>query len=70
LVPVWDLLTNWATDKNESKIVRVNSIQGLFKLSKQNHELSHDFDLTLSKIKREKLPSLNARIKKLGNKNR
>jgi len=70
LVSVWELLKNWATNKNESKIVRVNSIQGLFNLSKRNNELSHEFDLTLSKIKRENIPSLNARIKKLRDKNR
>ena len=70
LVSAWDLLTNWASDKNESKIVRVNSIQGLFNLSKQNFKLSHDFDLTLAKIKRENIPSLNARIKKLRDKSR
>ena len=66
----WDLLTKWATDKKESKIVRVNSIQGLFNLLQQNHELSQDFNLTLSEIEKEKIPSLNARIKKLQNASR
>lgn len=66
----WDLLTKWATDKKESKIVRVNSIQGLFNLFQQNHELSQDFNLTLSEIEKEKIPSLNARIKKLQNASR
>ncbi len=66
----WDLLTKWATNKKESKIVRVNSIQGLFNLLQQNHELSQDFNLTLSEIEKEKIPSLNARIKKLQNASR
>ena len=66
----WDLLTKWATDKKESKIVRVNSIQGLLNLLQQNHELSQDFNLTLSEIEKEKIPSLNARIKKLQNASR
>ncbi len=66
----WDLLTKWATDKKESKIVKVNSIQGLFNLLRQNHELSQDFNLTLSEIEKEKIPSLNARIKKLQNASR
>ena len=60
----WDILTKWATDKKESKIVRVNSIQGLFDLLQQNPELSQDFNLTLSEIEEEKIPSLNARIKR------
>ena len=33
---VWQTLINWATDKNESKIVRVNSIQSLSNLLPQN----------------------------------
>jgi hypothetical protein len=63
----WDLLTKWATDRKESKIVRVNSIQGLFNLLQQNPELSQDFNLTLSEIEKEEIASLNARIRKLQN---
>lgn len=66
----WDLLTKWASDRKESKIVRVNSIQGLFNLLEQNPELSHDFNLTLSEIGKENVASLNARIKKLQNASR
>ena len=61
----WDLLTKWATDKNESKIVRVNSVQGLFNLLQQNQALLDEFNRTLSEIKKENIASLNARIKKL-----
>lgn len=61
----WNLLTNWATDKSESKIVRVNSIQGLFNLLQQNSELSQDFGLTISENENERIPSINARIRKL-----
>lgn len=64
---IWALLTKWATDRKESKIVRVNSIQGLFNLLQQNPDLSQDFNLTLSEIEKEKIASLNARIKKLQN---
>lgn len=64
---IWDIFTKWARDKKESKIVRVNSIQGLFNLLKQNQELSRDFSLTLTEIMKENIPSLNARIKKLKN---
>jgi hypothetical protein len=61
----WAILTQWATNTNESKIVRVNAIQGLFNLSQQNHELSQDFNATLAEIGKEKIPSINARIRKL-----
>jgi hypothetical protein len=29
---VWKILSHWAMDKKESKIVRVNSLQGLYEL--------------------------------------
>ena len=67
---VWQTLTNWAIDKQESKIVRVNSIQGLSNLLKQNPELTKDFSLTLSEIEKERIPSISARIKKLKNASR
>lgn len=60
-------LTQWAMDRNESKIVRVNSVQGLFNLIQRRPELSHDFKLIISEIEKEKIPSLNARIKKVRN---
>jgi hypothetical protein len=64
---VWQILSDWATDKKESKIVRVNSLQGLFDLSTQNRELEQDFRFTLSAIEKESIPSLNARIRELTN---
>jgi hypothetical protein len=64
---VWHLLTTWATDKKESKIVRVNSMQGLSNLLTERMELKPDFDLTIMKIEKENIPSINARIKKLKN---
>ena len=62
---VWQLLSGWAKNKNESKIVRVNSLQGLFCLRNYNDDYKHEFDLTLVEIEREDIPSLNARIRKL-----
>jgi hypothetical protein len=62
---IWQTLTKWASDKKESKIVRVNSIQGLSNLLKQKPELMPDFNLTLTEIEKDKIPSINARIKKL-----
>jgi hypothetical protein len=64
---IWQTLTGWASDKKESKIVRVNSIQGLFNLLQTRQELKQDFNLTISQTEKENIPSLNARIKKLKN---
>jgi hypothetical protein len=65
LEEIWQILLAWATNKVESKIVRVNSLQALFNLLTLNKELEHHFSSTLSKIEKENIPSLNARIKKL-----
>ena len=62
---VWQILTDWANNKKESKIVRVNSMQGLFNLLQTNQELKQDFNLTLNRIEKENIPSINARIKKI-----
>ena len=64
---VWQILTDWANNKKASKIVRVNSMQGLFNLLQTNQELKQDFNLTLNRIENENIPSINARIKKLKN---
>jgi len=64
---VWQLLTEWATDKKESKIVRVNSVQSLFDLYKTNKDLKQDFNLTIDELVKENIPSLNARIRKIKN---
>ena len=61
----WNTLSNWAMDIANSRIVRVNSIQGLFEMMKQKGELEKDFSLTLSELEKEDIPSINARIRKL-----
>lgn len=61
----WNTLSNWAKDITNSRIVRVNSIQGLFEMMKQKGELEKDFSLTLSELEKENIPSVNARIRKL-----
>ncbi len=68
LTKAWKLLTNWALDKNNSRIVRVNSIQGLFEMLKENNELTQDFALTLTELEKEDIPSINARIRSIKNK--
>lgn len=61
----WNILTAWAKDRSNSRIVRVNSIQGLFNLCLQNIALKPELILLLSELKEENIPSINARIKKL-----
>jgi hypothetical protein len=61
----WDLLTIWARDKENSRIVRVNSIQGLFEMTKNKIEFANDFRLTLLDVGKENIPSINARIRNI-----
>jgi uncharacterized protein with von Willebrand factor type A (vWA) domain len=62
---VWEILSNWALDYKESRIVRVNSIQALFDLSQQVPELREDYELIITQLEREDVPSIRARIRKL-----
>ena len=52
---VWQILTDWANNKKASKIVRVNSMQGLFNLLQTNQELKQDFNLTINRIEKENI---------------
>ena len=61
----WSILTNWAKDKKNSRILRVNSIQGLFELLSLNGDLIRDFKLTLTEVEKENIPSINARIRRI-----
>lgn len=61
----WQILSTWAIDRNESRIVRVNSVQGLFELSERMKKGRSDFDNLMDRIEKEKIPSINARIRKL-----
>lgn len=65
LKEAWAILTYWAKNPNESKIVRVNSLQALFDLSRPYPELRADFEKTLHGMEHEPIPSIQARIKKL-----
>ena len=65
LKDVWNKFAYWALNKTESKIVRVNAIQGLFDLSKVNRELKDDFEKIISGVEHEMIPSIQARIRKL-----
>src|SRR5689334_4277556 len=56
----WVTLSGWASDQDESRIVRVNSIQGLFELLEYAPGLRGDFGLTLARLEMEEVPSLRA----------
>jgi len=60
----WNTLTKWAKDINNSRIVRVNALEGLFEMTKQNPDSKPDFDLTLMQLQKENIPSIKARIRK------
>ena len=64
---VYTILYKWALDVKESKIVRVNSIQALHELSNLYNFKREEFIEILSKIQKENIPSLNAKIKHLSN---
>ncbi len=62
---VSDVLTKWVTDSSESKIVRVNALQALYDTNKQYHERDGELQELIGNLKKEKIPSLNSRIRKL-----
>jgi hypothetical protein len=65
LTEVRHILNYWALNKNESKIVRVNALQGLFDLSKKHSEVRSDLASAIAGMEHEMIPSIQARIKKL-----
>ena len=62
---VWAILTYWAQNPNESKIARVNSLQGLFELSNEYPPLKPNFEKTVALLEHVPIPSIQARIKKI-----
>jgi uncharacterized protein with von Willebrand factor type A (vWA) domain len=62
---VWQILTAWALNQKESRIVRVNALQALFDLLQQQPALVGDFHQTIQQVKIENIPSITARLKKL-----
>ena len=66
LIIIIKILEKWILDKKESKIVRVNSLQSLYKLVKIHTEYQEEFTEIVDEIKKEDIASINARIKKLG----
>jgi len=62
---VWHVLTYWVRNANESKIVRVNALQALFDLAGEDAGFRADLARTVAAIERERIPSLQARLRKL-----
>jgi hypothetical protein len=60
-------LTEWILNINESKIVRVNALQSLYDLSKNDEKSREKFSEVIQDIKEENVPSIKARIKKIMN---
>jgi hypothetical protein len=65
LQEVWSILSYWAKNPNESKIVRVNSLQGLYEISSNNPAFKKNLVSIIDTVDHELIPSLKARIKKL-----
>jgi methionyl-tRNA formyltransferase len=63
---VWKILKQWIVNKGESKIVRVNSLQSLYEIVKENNKYENDLKNIVKTLKQENIASINARIKKLG----
>jgi hypothetical protein len=62
---VYDALTRWFLDKQESKIVRVNALQCLYHLAKRKPSFQSSLQHNIQVVARENIPSINARIHKL-----
>lgn len=64
---VWRQLTYWVRNPNESKIVRVNALQGLFDMCSRSKSraIKRSFLRTLMQVERQREPSLLARARVL-----
>lgn len=63
-------LTQWASEKRESKIVRVNALQALFNLQQKNPDSKIKLQAMVTRLEKENIPSIRARLRKIqqGNK--
>jgi hypothetical protein len=62
---MWNILSTWVLDENESKIVRANALQGLSDLVSAHERFEPQWVTLTSKIRETRTPSLKARLKKL-----
>jgi len=65
LKEVWDMLSYWVHNPNESKIARVNALQGLYELQSKHPHLKGAFRQIMDVIQQVRIPSLQARIRKI-----
>jgi hypothetical protein len=63
LAIIFKQLTLWVLDKQESRIVRVNSLQALYDLSSKYQKVQLEFEGIISELKKQNIPSLNSRIR-------
>jgi HEAT repeat protein len=61
----WLILTKWAMDTSESKIVRVNALQALVDLSKQNIRFEKTLEPIIKALEKEAVPSIDSRLRKI-----
>ena len=59
------ILKDWACDRSNSRIVRVNSLQSLYELEKDRPFIHDELLGMMNQLENEGIPSLNARIRKL-----
>jgi len=59
------LLQQWLTDRRESRIVRVNSLQGLYELTQNGSLEKKDFEAVTDYVKTQNIPSLQARLRNM-----
>jgi hypothetical protein len=65
LKEAWNILCQWALDKSCSRIVRVNALESLSHLAHGKSSVLKRFNGILSELEEEKVPSINARIRKI-----
>lgn len=67
LTEVWQRLRYWAANQNESKLVRVHALQGMFDLMQYHAHpyMKQEFRALVAAISKEHIPSIDARVRRL-----
>lgn len=65
LQEVWDILVYWAQNPNESPMVRVHALQGLYNLTRRHPYLSKALAPILQQLEHAPFPSVRLRVQKL-----
>jgi hypothetical protein len=60
-----NLLHQWVLDKRNSRIVRSHALQSLYELEKNRPFIHDEFQQLMINLKKEDIPSMNAKIKKI-----